>query len=94
MILQSLHLLNTARIATHSNTYLPCYPGASAVLLLRLLQLEDVEVSGSDYIRPLLLGNFRGSWEQLDQGSEREDDYGLGHRENLQVRFLAEAVQL
>jgi hypothetical protein len=48
--------------------------------------LEDVEVSGSDYIRPLLLGNFRGAWESLDQGTEREDDYGLGPREHMQVR--------
>jgi hypothetical protein len=54
-------------------------------------QLEDVEVSGSDYIRPLLLGNFRGAWEQLDPASEREDDYGLGPRENLQVTCRQDA---
>lgn len=47
-------------------------------------QLEDVEVSGSDYIRPLGLGNFRGAWESLDPATEREDDYGLGPREALQ----------
>jgi hypothetical protein len=53
-----------------------------------LLQLEDVEVSGSDYIQPLLLGNFRGAWETLEQATEREDDYGLGPREHLQVGVL------
>lgn len=47
-------------------------------------QLEDVEVSGSDYIRPLGLGNFRGAWESLDPVTEREDDYSLGPREALQ----------
>ncbi|WIA28083.1 hypothetical protein OEZ86_010667 [Tetradesmus obliquus] len=47
-------------------------------------QLEDVEVSGSDYIRPLSLGNFRGAWESLDPVTEREDDYSLGPREALQ----------
>lgn len=43
-------------------------------------------MSGSDYIRPLGLGNFRGAWESLDPVTEREDDYSLGPREALQVR--------
>ncbi|KAF8072392.1 Coatomer subunit gamma [Scenedesmus sp. PABB004] len=47
-------------------------------------QLEDVEVSGADYIRPLPLGNFRAAWEEVDPGTEREDDYGLGPRDSLQ----------
>lgn len=50
------------------------------------VQLEDVDVSGADYIKPLLVGNFRGLWEELDPATEREDDYGLGARDNLQVR--------
>jgi coatomer protein complex subunit gamma len=48
--------------------------------------LEDIEVTGADYIKPSALGNFRGVWEELPPESEREDDYGLGHRDNLQVR--------
>lgn len=48
------------------------------------LQLEDIEISGADYVKPLMLGNFRGAWEELDPASEREDDYGLGPRDNLQ----------
>lgn len=47
-------------------------------------QLEDIEVTGADYIKPSALGNFRGVWEELPPESEREDDYGLGHRDNLQ----------
>eukprot|EP00775_Hariotina_reticulata_P012870 gene12870-12996_t len=47
-------------------------------------QLEDIEVSGADYIKPLAVGNFRGVWEELLPETEREDDYGLGPRDNLQ----------
>lgn len=42
-------------------------------------------MTGADYIKPAPVGNFRGVWEELPPDSEREDDYGLGHRENLQV---------
>jgi hypothetical protein len=57
------------------------------------VQLEELEVSGSDYVRPLLLGNFRGCWETLEQATEREDDYGLGPREHLQVRLCSDVLQ-
>jgi len=50
-----------------------------------LAQLEDVEVGGADYAKPLPLGNFRGAWEELAPETEQENDYGLGPRENLQV---------
>lgn len=50
-----------------------------------LLQLEDLEVTGADYVKPSPVGNFRAVWEELPPESEREDDYGLGHRDNLQV---------
>jgi hypothetical protein len=53
--------------------------------MMSLLQLEDLEVTGADYIKPAPLGNFRAVWEELPAETEREDDYGLGHRENLQV---------
>lgn len=53
--------------------------------LLLFAQLEDLEVTGSDYIKPAPLGNFRAVWEELPPESEREDDYGLGQRNNLQV---------
>jgi coatomer protein complex subunit gamma len=49
------------------------------------LQLEDLEVTGADYVKPSPVGNFRAVWEELPPESEREDDYGLGHRDNLQV---------
>lgn len=42
-------------------------------------------MTGADYIKPSALGNFRAVWEELAPESEREDDYGLGHRDNLQV---------
>lgn len=48
-------------------------------------QLEELEVTGADYIKPSPVGNFRGVWEELPPETEREDDYGLGRRDNLQV---------
>lgn len=48
-------------------------------------QLEDLEVTPADYIRPVVVTNFRKGWEELDPSSERADDYGLGQREGLQV---------
>jgi hypothetical protein len=65
--------------------HLTCLRTHARSFVCLLMQLEDMEISGSDYIRPLLLGNFRGAWETLDEGTEREDDYGLGPREHLQV---------
>lgn len=47
-------------------------------------QLEDLEVSPQDYIKPVLVSNFRTSWEELNPDSEMSDEYGLGHREGLQ----------
>lgn len=52
-------------------------------------QLEDLEVTPADYIRPVVVTNFRKGWEELDASSERADDYGLGQREGLQVRHSA-----
>lgn len=43
-------------------------------------------MSGADYIKPAGVGNFRAVWEELPPETEREDDYGLGPRDNLQVR--------
>lgn len=40
----------------------------------------------ADYVKPTLLGNFRKAWEELDPETEKEDEYGLGQREGLQVR--------
>eukprot|EP00798_Chlamydomonas_sp_ICE-L_P030905 gene30905-35958_t len=47
-------------------------------------QLEDLEVTPADYIKPVVVPNFRNSWEELNPESEKSDDYGLGHREGLQ----------
>ncbi|GIL83130.1 hypothetical protein Vretimale_11463 [Volvox reticuliferus] len=47
-------------------------------------QLEDLEVTPADYVKPTLLGNFRKAWEELDPATEKEDEYGLGTREGLQ----------
>ena len=35
--------------------------------------------------QPVVVANFRKSWEELNPESERADDYGLGQREGLQV---------
>eukprot|EP00201_Polytomella_parva_P011942 CAMPEP_0175059692 /NCGR_PEP_ID=MMETSP0052_2-20121109/12575_1 /TAXON_ID=51329 ORGANISM="Polytomella parva, Strain SAG 63-3" /NCGR_SAMPLE_ID=MMETSP0052_2 /ASSEMBLY_ACC=CAM_ASM_000194 /LENGTH=891 /DNA_ID=CAMNT_0016325273 /DNA_START=59 /DNA_END=2737 /DNA_ORIENTATION=+ len=51
-------------------------------------QLEDLEVSPSDYIRPVAVPNFRKAWTEMDPSTEKADEYGLGPREGL-----AEAVE-
>jgi len=51
-------------------------------------QLEEVEVTASDYILKTPVSNFRNAWDTLDSELERVDEYSLGARENLQ-----EAVQ-
>ena len=38
-----------------------------------LLQLEDLEVTGADYVKPSPVGNFRAVWEVLPPESVRED---------------------
>lgn len=47
-------------------------------------QLEDVEVSAADYIKPVYTPNFRAVWEQLPEDSEMVDDYAIGQRDSLQ----------
>mmetsp|Transcript_25184 Transcript_25184/g.54739 ORF Transcript_25184/g.54739 Transcript_25184/m.54739 type:complete len:900 (-) Transcript_25184:336-3035(-) len=47
-------------------------------------QLEDLEVTPADYIKPIVITNFRKSWEELDPESEKADEYGLGQRDGLQ----------
>jgi len=47
-------------------------------------QLEDIEISSANYIKPTSVANFRKSWDELDTSTEREDDYGLGPRDALQ----------
>ncbi len=48
-------------------------------------QLEDLDITPASYIKATSVANFRKSWEELDAGTEREDDYGLGTRDSLQV---------
>lgn len=47
-------------------------------------QLEDLEVTPADYVKPVVVANFRKGWEELDEASEKIDDYGLGQRDGLQ----------
>lgn len=47
-------------------------------------QLEDLEVTPADYVKPVLVTNFRKGWEELPEETERADEYGLGAREGLQ----------
>jgi hypothetical protein len=48
-------------------------------------QLEDVDVTFADYVKPIAVANFRKAWEDMGEEGERGDDYGLGRREGLQV---------
>jgi coatomer protein complex subunit gamma len=47
-------------------------------------QLEEVDVTFADYIKPIAVANFRKAWEDMGEDNERADDYGLGQREGLQ----------
>ncbi|GAB4819163.1 hypothetical protein N2152v2_006209 [Parachlorella kessleri] len=47
-------------------------------------QLEDLEVSAADYIKPVFTPNFRAVWEQMPEDAEMVDDYAIGQRESLQ----------
>ncbi|KAL8168169.1 hypothetical protein V2J09_009669 [Rumex salicifolius] len=46
-------------------------------------QLEDLEVTASDYMQKVGVSNFRNAWESMDPEGERVDEYGLGSRESL-----------
>mmetsp|Transcript_62 Transcript_62/g.100 ORF Transcript_62/g.100 Transcript_62/m.100 type:complete len:901 (-) Transcript_62:1459-4161(-) len=47
-------------------------------------QLEELEVTPADYVKPIVVTNFRKSWEELPAENERTDEYGLGPRDGLQ----------
>jgi hypothetical protein len=49
-------------------------------------QLEDLDVSAADYVKPVAVPNFKAAWDALPADTEREDDYGLGAKDGLQVR--------
>ncbi len=55
-------------------------------------QLEDVEVSPADYIKPAFAPNFRAGWEALPEDSEMVDDYGIGQRDSLQVGLVSQSA--
>lgn len=48
-------------------------------------QLEDIDITPASYIKPSSVANFRKVWDEMDTSTEREDDYGLGTRDTLQV---------
>uniref|UniRef100_A0A7S3VL87 Coatomer subunit gamma n=1 Tax=Dunaliella tertiolecta TaxID=3047 RepID=A0A7S3VL87_DUNTE len=47
-------------------------------------QLEDLEVSAADYMKPVMVPNFRKAWEEMPADFEQGDEYGLGPRKDLQ----------
>lgn len=51
-------------------------------------QLEDVEVTATDYIAPQGVSNFKRSWDELTE-NEATDDYGLGQRDTLQSAVVS-----
>ena len=54
-------------------------------------QLEDLELAAADYIKAEAVSNFRNAWEAAEAESEMTDDYGLGVKDSLQVRFRRES---
>jgi hypothetical protein len=57
-------------------------------------QLEEVDVTFADYIKPIAVANFRKAWEDMGEDNERADDYGLGQREGLQVGAIVRLVDV
>ena len=47
-------------------------------------QLEDLECSPADYVRPTPTPNFAEQWEALGEEKEVADQYALGERESVQ----------
>ena len=47
-------------------------------------QLEDLDCSPADYVRPAPTRNFSEQWESLGQEKEVADQYALGERESVQ----------
>lgn len=46
--------------------------------------LEDLELSGGDYVKQEGVADFRSAWEEMDEGTELADSYGLGQRDSMQ----------
>lgn len=57
-------------------------------------QLEDLEVTPSDYVRAEAVPNFRAVWEELGEESEMADSYGLGTRDSIQEAVEAVVATL
>lgn len=47
-------------------------------------KLEDLEVTGGDYVKQEGVADFRSAWEEMDQSTELADSYGLGQRDSMQ----------
>jgi len=47
-------------------------------------QLESIETSGNDYIKPTYVADFAEAWDGMGEESEVGDSYGIGQRESLQ----------
>ena len=45
---------------------------------------DDSQATPADYVKPVVVPNFRKGWEDLPAETEKTDDYGLGQREGLQ----------
>lgn len=52
-------------------------------------QVEDLELTGSDYVLPAFAGSFDNIWTGLDGGDEAEETLQLGN-----AKSIAEAVEL
>lgn len=41
-------------------------------------------MSGGDYVKQEGVADFRSAWEEMDEGTELADSYGLGQRDSMQ----------
>ena len=63
----------------------PIYPSSHQKLNFSFQMVISNSPSPPPPSQPVVVANFRKSWEELNPESERADDYGLGQREGLQV---------
>ena len=47
-------------------------------------KLEDLDVTGGDYVKQEGVADFRSAWEEMDGSTELADSYGLGQRDSMQ----------
>jgi coatomer protein complex subunit gamma len=58
--------------------------------------LEDVSIELADYIKPLVVSNFKKAWDEYEEASEQVNEYSLERNNNIQgiVETVMQAINL